>query len=320
MPFEKKPILAITMGDPAGIGAEIIVKSLSEALQVCRPVLIGFLRDFEKAAGAYTPPELAARLGRSIPVHEPEEGPGAGKLSESARGEAQGSFIRAAVRMALDAEVEGIVTAPISKAAFRAAGIPHAGHTEMLAELTGAPTPVMMLAGPKLRVVPLTVHCPLSQVPALLTRELVETKIRILHEDLGRFFALPEPRIALCALNPHAGEGGLFGAEEGRVLIPAVKELKSRGIRVSGPFPADTIFRRAAAGEFDVVAAPSHDQALIPLKLLHFDEGVNITLGLPIIRTSPDHGTARDIAGRGIARPASMIAAIRTAAEMARRV
>ncbi|MCZ7586403.1 MAG: 4-hydroxythreonine-4-phosphate dehydrogenase PdxA [Deltaproteobacteria bacterium] len=206
---------------------------------------------------------------------------------------------------------DGIVTAPISKAALAAAGSPFPGHTEMLSDFTATHPPVMMLAGPDLRVVPLTIHVAIAEVPALLTRELVEVQLGIVHRGLRRFFGIEKPRIALCGLNPHAGEEGMFGQEEIEVLGPAIAALRKRGVDARGPFPADTVFRRAVAGEFDAVAAPTHDQALIPIKLLHFDKAVNVTLGLPLVRTSPDHGTAPDIAGQGVASPASMIAAIR---------
>jgi 4-hydroxythreonine-4-phosphate dehydrogenase len=241
-------------------------------------------------------------------------------ISLDARGRIQYQCVRMAVEMAQKGRVDGIVTGPISKAALAAAGIDFPGHTEILASLTAAHTPVMMLAGQKLRVVPLIVHCALSEVPGLLTRRLVEAQLKIVHRDLGRFFGVRKPRIALCGLNPHAGEGGLFGREEVDVLGPAVAALRKEGVNVSGPHSADTVFLRAARGEFDVVAAPTHDQALIPFKLLHFDEGVNITLGLPIIRTSPGHGTAPDIAWKGVASPTGMIAAIRTAAKMVKAV
>jgi len=175
---------------------------------------------------------------------------------------------------------------------------------------------VMMLAGPRLRVVLVTIHCALSRVPQLLTIEAILRTIRITHADLRSRFGLERPRIAVASLNPHAGEAGMFGQEEESVILPAIRLAQSDGIDASGPHPPDTIFHRAARGDFDVVVCMYHDQGLIPLKLLHFDDGVNVTLGLPIIRTSVDHGTAYDIAGRGIANPASMLQAIRTAVEM----
>jgi 4-hydroxythreonine-4-phosphate dehydrogenase len=241
-------------------------------------------------------------------------------LSPASRGEMEMQCVRLAVAMAQKGDVDAIVTAPISKETMAATGSSFPGHTEFLAYLTRTHPPVMMLAGPKLRVVALTTHCALSEAPGRLTRELIEVQVSIVHRDLGRYFGLKSPRIALCGLNPHAGEGGLFGREEIEVMEPAAASLRELGIDVRGPFPADTVFLRAVRGEFDVVCAPTHDQALIPLKLLHFDEGVNVTLGLPIIRTSPDHGTAFDIAWKGVASPTSMIAAIHMAAEMAQRV
>jgi 4-hydroxythreonine-4-phosphate dehydrogenase len=212
-----------------------------------------------------------------------------------------------------------MVTAPISKHALKAAGYPDTGHTTMLARLTATRKPVMMLAGSRLKVVPVTVHMSLKEALASLsTKEIVETG-RLAARELSRFFGLKSPRLAVAALNPHAGEEGLFGDEEGRIIAPAVKELKDLGLDATGPHPPDTVFWRAAAGQFDLVLGMYHDQALIPLKLIHFEDAVNVTLGLPVIRTSVDHGTAYDIAGRGQANPASLKAAVLMAAQMARK-
>jgi 4-hydroxythreonine-4-phosphate dehydrogenase len=324
------PTLAITMGDPAGIGPEIVAKALPEAFRVCRPVLIGIKEGFVDAAMACGLEDIARQIGRSIPVETPErlsEHAGAPKPGEAGeaprmgydlafRGMAQAAFVRMAVELAMVADVDAVVTAPITKSALHKAGIHYPGHTEILGDLTGTQTPVMMLIGETLRVVPLTTHCPIREVPDMLTRKLVEEKIRVIDKDMQRYFGMAKARIALCALNPHGGESGLFGKEEIEILAPAVVRLRSEGINISGPHPADTIFVKAVKGEYDVVATPTHDQAMIPIKLLHFDKGVNITLGLPIIRTSPDHGTALDIAGKYSADPTSMITAIKTAADM----
>ncbi len=324
------PTLAITMGDPAGIGPETVVKALPEAFRVCRPVLIGMKEVLASTAEGCGLSDIARQIGGSIPVEMPERllehenapKSGAGSVVPedgydlAFRGMAQAAFVRTAVEHAMVGDVDAVVTAPITKSALHKAGIHYPGHTEILGDLTGAKTPVMMLIGRTLRVVPLTTHCPVRDVSKLLTRNMVEDKIKIIDRDMKRFFGISNTRIALCALNPHGGEGGLFGKEEIEVLAPVVVKLRAKGINISGPYPADTIFMKARQGEYDVVATPMHDQALIPLKLLHFDEGVNITLGLPIIRTSPDHGTALDIAGKYVANPTSMITAIKTAADM----
>ncbi|MEE3099942.1 MAG: 4-hydroxythreonine-4-phosphate dehydrogenase PdxA, partial [Pseudomonadota bacterium] len=207
---------------------------------------------------------------------------------------------------------------PITKTALYAgAGSAHPGHTEFLAAVAGVARPVMMLAGPRLRVVPVTIHIPLADVPRALTAELIEETVRVAARDLSRDFGLTRPRIALAGLNPHAGEGGAMGREEIEVIAPAVARLRDAGLEVAGPLPADTMFHAAARARYDLAVCMYHDQALIPIKALDFDRGVNVTLGLPFIRTSPDHGTAYDIAGRGLAEPTSLVEALRLAASMA---
>jgi 4-hydroxythreonine-4-phosphate dehydrogenase len=223
-------------------------------------------------------------------------------------------------RATTDAErgdVAAIATAPINKEALRLAGYPWNGHTDLLAHLTGAEHVAMMFFSDELRVVLATVHVPLAEVPRLLTQSLLEHTIALTAQELPKFDKV-QPRIAVAGLNPHAGEHGLFGSEEALVIVPAIERCRARGIDVSGPFPADTIFVRARRGEFDVVVACYHDQGLIPVKLAAFGKAVNVTLGLPIIRTSVDHGTAFDIAGKGIADAESMIAAVLLAARLAR--
>ena len=284
------PRVAITIGDPAGIGPEIAAKAAADprVLEVCTPVLYGRI---------YSP------------------GVEAGTRSAEAGRTAYGAIV-AAVEDALAGEVDAVATAPINKEAFALAGLPWRGHTELLAHLTGAASVAMMFHADALRVVLATIHEPLASVPRLLTREVVERVIRLAARELPRFgFSLP--RLGMCGLNPHAGEGGVLGDEEQRVIEPAIAACAGDGIRVAGPYPADTLFVRASRGEFDAVIACYHDQGLIPVKLLAFGKAVNVTLGLPIIRTSVDHGTAFDIAGKNKADPGSMIEAVRLAARLA---
>jgi 4-hydroxythreonine-4-phosphate dehydrogenase len=287
-----RPNIAITMGDPAGIGPEVAERAAADprVLAACVPRLYG------PSGGATFPP---------------------GILSPDSGRAAYETILRA-VEDARNGVVDGVATAPISKEAFRLAGLPWAGHTDLLAHLTGAPHVAMMFYSDALRVVLATVHVALADVPRVLTRELLETTIALTAAELPRF-GIATPRIAVAGLNPHAGEHGLFGREEETVIAPAIANARTRGVNVSGPYAADTLFVRARRGEFDVVVAAYHDQGLIPVKLLAFGKAVNVTLGLPIVRTSVDHGTAFDIAGRGIADPESMIAAVLLAARLATR-
>ena len=286
-----KPRIAITVGDPSGIGPEIAAKAAADprVLAACEPIV-------------YAPPD-GARF-------EP------GRLSGEA-GRAAYDVIVRAVADAMDGAVHAVATAPVNKEAFRLAGLQWAGHTDLLAHLTGAQRVAMMFYSDRLIVVLATVHIALADVPFALTQERLQATIALAADSVPRFTKVP-PRIAVAGLNPHAGEHGLFGDEEDRVIAPAIAECRARGIDVSGPFPADTVFVRATRGEFDVVVACYHDQGLIPVKLLAFGQAVNVTLGLPIIRTSVDHGTAFDIAGKGVADPQSMIAAVLLAARLAR--
>jgi 4-hydroxythreonine-4-phosphate dehydrogenase len=231
-------------------------------------------------------------------------------------GRAAYDIIVRAVADAQRGDVQAIATAPVNKEAFRLAGLPWSGHTDLLAHLTGAADVAMMFHSEALRVVLATVHIPLADVPRALTAALVEATIALTARELPRF-GIAQPHIAVAGLNPHAGEHGLFGCEEETAIGPAIEACRRRGIDVSGPFPADTIFVRAHKGEFDVVVACYHDQGLIPVKLVAFGQAVNVTLGLPIVRTSVDHGTAFDIAGKGTADPESMIAAVLLAAQLA---
>jgi 4-hydroxythreonine-4-phosphate dehydrogenase len=240
-----------------------------------------------------------------------------GKVSAAAGRAAYDAIVRA-VAEARDGALAAVVTAPINKEAFAEAGLPWRGHTDLLAELTGAPRVAMMFYAEALRVVLATIHVPLADVPRLLTRELLEFTVTLTARELPRF-GYPAPRLALAGLNPHAGEHGVIGREEEDVFAPAVAALRGRGIDVTGPWPGDTIFVRASRGEFDAVIACYHDQGLIPVKLLAFGRAVNVTLGLPIVRTSVDHGTAFDIAGRGVADHSSLVEAVLLAARLAAR-
>jgi 4-hydroxythreonine-4-phosphate dehydrogenase len=287
-----KPRIALTVGDPAGIGPEIVAKACADArvLSVCEPLPYG-----PPASASFNQGVLSAEAGR-----------------------AAYDAVCAAVRDAVGGKVDGMATAPVNKLAFARAGLPWKGHTDLLAHLTGTARVAMMFWSEPLKVVLATVHIPLIEVATALTRELVDGIISLTAHGLPRF-GLSLPRLALAGLNPHAGEGGLLGTDEQRVLVPAVEAARRAGIDIQGPFPGDTVFVRASRGEFDAVIACYHDQGLIPVKLLAFGRAVNVTLGLPIIRTSVDHGTAFDIAGKGIADPSSMIEATLLAARLAGR-
>jgi 4-hydroxythreonine-4-phosphate dehydrogenase len=285
-----KPRIAITSGDPAGIGPEVAAKAAADArvLAACEPIVYG-------------PPD-ASRFA-------------AGVLSGEA-GRAAYDVIVRAVDDAQRGVVQAIATAPVNKEAFRLAGLPWSGHTDLLAHLTGARHVAMMFHSDALRVVLATVHIALAEVPRALTAASLEATIDLTARELPRF-GIARPRIAVAGLNPHAGEHGLFGGEEETAIRPAIAACRARGIDVDGPFPGDTVFVRARRGDFDIVVACYHDQGLIPVKLVAFGQAVNVTLGLPIIRTSVDHGTAFDIAGKGVADPESMIAAVLLAARLA---
>jgi 4-hydroxythreonine-4-phosphate dehydrogenase len=289
-----KPRIGITVGDPSGIGPEISLKAAADSrvTAVCEPILYGPHGD--DARRAFTPGVLSAPAGR-----------------------AAYDAIVAAAEDARSGRIDAIATAPINKEAFALADLPWKGHTDLLAFLAGVPRAVMMFYAQELRVVLATVHVALRDVPSLLTPELMDFTIDLTARELPRF-GYPRARIAIAGLNPHAGEHGVIGSEDDAVLRPAVEAARGRGIDASGPWPADTVFPRAARGEFDAVIACYHDQGLIPVKLLAFGRAVNVTLGLPIVRTSVDHGTAFDIAGRGVADPSSLVEAILLAARLAR--
>ena len=293
MMTSRRPRIAITVGDPAGIGPEVSLKASADPrVQGAADV---------RLYGPTTDSDLEAFA--------------AGKVSADA-GRSAYQTIERAVAEVQAGRADALVTAPINKEAFAEAGLPWRGHTELLAHLTGATQVAMMFHSDVLRVVLATVHVPLAEVPALLTRNLIEATIRLAAAELPRF-GFPEPRLAMAGLNPHAGEHGLLGCEDEQVLRPAVEVCRRAGINVVGPLPADTLFVRATRGEYDAVVACYHDQGLIPAKLAAFGKTVNVTLGLPIIRTSVDHGTAFDIARQDVADPSSMAEAVLLAARLA---
>jgi 4-hydroxythreonine-4-phosphate dehydrogenase len=292
---DDRPVIAITAGDPSGIGPEIVVKAARHprVTEVCRPRIYG-------------PHDLEALRG--FPT---------GRVNAAA-GQAAVDAIREAVADLTAGRASAIATAPINKAALAAAGLPWPGHTELLAELTGSEDVAMMFWSDPLRVVLATAHVPLARVSEVLTTERATSVIRLTAEHLP-MFGIERPRLAVAGINPHAGESGLMGLEDRDVLAPAVEAARAAGVDVAGPFPADTVFVRAVRGEFDAVVAAYHDQGLVPVKLLAFGRSVNVTIGLPIVRTSVDHGTAFDIAGKGVADEGSLVEAIVLAAELAKR-
>jgi 4-hydroxythreonine-4-phosphate dehydrogenase len=311
-----RPRLALTLGDPAGIGPEIALKALASprrpdaSFSVFGPTEA--LRDRARRFSLPAPESLDALLV-DVPGAPAELG-----RASAAGGRAAAEAVLAAVRAAREGQVDGLVTAPLNKEALAAAGYPWPGHTEMLAEAAGVSDVAMMFVGGGLRVALLTIHRSLRSVPDALSAGEVCRIVRLVGRELPRLGAA-RSRLALCALNPHAGEGGRFGREEQDVLAPAVATLRAEGLDVAGPLPADTLFVRAARGEFDAVVAAYHDQGLIPVKLAAFGQAVNVTLGLPFVRTSVDHGTGFDIVERGVADEGSLVAAMALAAELCAR-
>ncbi len=324
--------LVLSLGDPAGIGPELIAAAWAARVDLDLP-------PFVVAGGEAVLREAAAQRGIDLPVAEIADPGGAAPLfadalpvlasvgdasSQPGKPDEDGArlalaSLQAATALALAGKAGGVVTAPVSKARLAEVGFTFPGQTEFLAHACGVAEEdaVMMLAGPSLRTVPLTVHIPISAVSQAITQELILRRCRVIAASMVRDFGLACPRLAIAGLNPHAGEKGRMGGEEEQVIAPAIARLQAEGIDATGPHPADTLFAPHKRGTYDVAIAMYHDQALVPLKTLDFDEGVNMTLGLPIVRTSPDHGTAFDIAGQGIARPASLVAAIRMAAAAA---
>ena len=329
-------LLALTQGDPAGIGPDIALMAwMSRTADKIPPFLYlgdpAILAARAKVLGLAVPiaeTDVGAALdtfGRALPVLPVPAGvsvtPG---NPDSASAPGTIGAIERAVELTMTGKVSAVVTNPIAKSVLYDAGFKFPGHTEFLADLgrraTGQPvTPVMMIAGPALRTIPVTIHIPLKDVPAALTTRMVYETCRIADHDLRARFGVDAPRLAVAGLNPHAGENGALGLEDDAVVAPAIAQLRAEGIHAFGPLPADTMFHAAARKTYDVAICMYHDQALIPAKALGFDDAVNVTLGLPFIRTSPDHGTAFSLAGTGTARPTSLIAALRMAAEMASR-
>ncbi|HMG33597.1 MAG TPA: 4-hydroxythreonine-4-phosphate dehydrogenase PdxA [Blastocatellia bacterium] len=325
----EKPRVGITLGDPAGIGPEIVLKSVAERclLEACRPVIIGSALQLHRQAEllglphgfqSYPENDIGLLTGEAPVIVD--TGPGDhdirwGALSSHA-GQQAVAAVETAVRLCLSGSLDAVATAPLNKEALQMSGSPYPGHTELLASLCNAPTPLMCFFAEHLKVFLLTVHLSLAKAIAAISKEKVVESVRIADRELRRF-GIARPRIAVAGLNPHAGEHGLFGTEDQDEIEPAIIECRTRhGIDVNGPYPADTIFLRAWRREFDAVAACYHDQGLIAVKCLAFGKAVNVTLGLPIIRTSVDHGTAFDIAGRGVADPQSMVEAILLGAKL----
>ena len=327
--IKKRPIVGITMGDPVGIGPEIILKALTErsVYETSRPLVFGdvalltatnqWLETGLMVRAVDVPEAGLYQFGSIDVVSISEIDYGQLKYGHPTpeTGRAMVDYIMCSIDRAMEGSIHGIATCPINKMAMHIAGFDFDGHTELLAQRTKTSEYVMMLAGSRLRVALATIHLPLAEVPNKLTTESVFKTIRITEEALRISFGIPKPKLAVAALNPHAGEEGLFGDEEFRVISPALGRAIEAGVQVSGPYPPDTIFYWALRGRCDAVIAMYHDQGLIPFKMVHFTDGVNTTLGLPIVRTSVDHGTAYDIAGRGEADPGSLVAAIHMAAQ-----
>jgi 4-hydroxythreonine-4-phosphate dehydrogenase len=315
--------VALTVGEPAGIGPEIAAMAWTRLGGRLPFFVIGDPEHFRglgvPVCPIATPAETGRRLAEGLPVlSHPFPAPATPGRPASDNAAAVISAIARGVDLAMGGEACALTTGPIhKKALIDGAGFQYPGHTEYLAHLAGADRVVMMLAAPPLKVVPATIHIPLGQVPAVLDRALLSDTIRITEASLRRDFGIESPRIAVAGLNPHAGEGGKIGREEIETIGPVIEALRAEGFALSGPLSADTMFHAAARSRYDAAVTMYHDQALIPIKTLAFDEGVNVTLGLPFVRTSPDHGTAFDIAGTGRANPSSLIAALELAAEMA---
>jgi 4-hydroxythreonine-4-phosphate dehydrogenase len=331
----RKPIVAVTMGDPAGIGPEVLRKALADRRikRACNTLILGDWGVLQRApkGKTHSPKLVCWQPGQALlPLLREDQAGIVCSLSwlsakqsrfgtpSKAGGNAAYRYIVAAAKLALSGVVDAIATAPISKRILRDAGYNYPGHTELLAELSHTPECRMMLLGKKLRVVLVTGHVGFTKVAAGLSRDGIRTTLELTHRGLRDFFGIRQPRIAVAALNPHGGEEGIFGDEEETTIAPAVQTAKRAGIRAYGPFPADSLFFQAARGDYDAVVCMYHDQGLIPLKLHHFYGGVALTLGPPFVRTSVDHGTAYDIAGKGKADESSMKQAILLAATLAR--
>lgn len=320
-----RPPIAVTMGDPAGIGIEITLAAWSRCRGSTPFFLIADTTLVERRADGVPwraiedPREAGTIFRNALPVlHQPLAVPSTPGQPDGRNAQATIAAIDTAVRLTREGQALAVVTNPISKRVLQeGAGFAYPGHTEYLARLGGVPRTVMLLAGPSLRVVPVTIHLPLAEVPSALNFGLIVETAEITISALKADFGIHAPRIAVAGLNPHAGEGGRMGREEIDIIAPALDRLRVAGHDIAGPLPADTMFHAEARARYDVALTMYHDQGLVPLKALDFDRGVNVTLGLPFVRTSPDHGTAFDIAGRGVARPDSLIAALELAGSMA---
>ena len=325
--YQHTPVIGITMGDPLGIGPEILVKALQnpELYRQCIPVVLGDPGILQTALSRFgiplklhkidQPKQFKKKTGylNLIPVSVLNLDMANPPSMTAAIGKAMADYIHAGVDLALSGRIDALVTCPITKTGLKMAGSRFHGHTELIAHQTGTQKFSMMLAGKTLKVVLVTIHMPLSRVPETLTRENILETILVTATDLKTRFNVPAPRLAVAGLNPHAGEQGLFGNEEQQIILPAVRAARDRGMAIEGPLPPDTVFNYAIHNGCDAVVCMYHDQGLIPFKLLHFKDGVNITLGLPIIRTSVDHGTAYDIAWKGCADPTSLLEAVKMA-------
>jgi len=321
--------LALTMGEPAGVGGEITMKAWRAEKNTGNPFYV--IDDPDRLTAIGDALELDVPIA---PIAEPEEAPSlfhralpvlpqllAQPVKPGQPDATNAGAVLASIRLATGAAMAGkakaVVTNPIHKKVLTDAGFNHPGHTEFLGELTGAGKPIMMLVCPGLRAVPVTVHVPLKTAIGMLTAEIIVTASQITAEALRRDFGIQKPRLAIAGLNPHAGEQGILGSEERDIIIPAIDQLRGGGLAVYGPAPADSLFRARARENYDAVICMYHDQALIPIKTIDFNNGVDVTLGLPLIRTSPDHGTALEIAGQGIARESSLLAALHLAWNLA---
>jgi 4-hydroxythreonine-4-phosphate dehydrogenase len=328
----KLPVVGITMGDPTGIGPEIIVKALSmeEPFQACRPIVFG---DLEVLSRAIRIQDLSATI--EVIEEIPEGGYLPGKIflipvsrlditslrfgkPDKACGEAMVRYIEEAVKWVMKGSLDAITTCPINKQAMNAAGYSFPGHTELLGHLAKASHVAMMFLGSKWKIVLVTTHLPLKDVSGSITASRILSILRLTDEGMKKYLGTPHPKMAVLGLNPHCGEEGLLGEEEKKEIVPAIAEARSLGMDVQGPFPADSFFNLSGSTAFDVVISMYHDQGLIPIKMLDFKEAVNFTLGLPFIRTSVDHGTAYDLAGKGLADPANLVKAIVTAANLSK--
>ena len=309
----KKITIGITMGDVCGVGPEIIVKALKEygESENFTPVIFGDRGIIEHASGLFNCNGEVEMVDLThFPLNIIEK-----HCPSKETGEASVKYINTAIEQALSGNIDAIVTAPISKQSIHMAGYPWPGHTELFKEATGVDTVSMMFDGGKFRVLLVTIHVPFQEIPKLLTKQTVYEKIIAADKAMREMCGIEKPKIAVAALNPHGGEAGAFGNEEGLIIRPAIEEAQGQGLDVEGPIPADTLFIQAQKGRWDFVVSMYHDQGLIPFKMLYFDEGVNVTVGLPFVRTSPDHGTAFDIAWSGAASHKSMLSAIRLAVD-----